>query len=58
MSDPGSSRDPVCGMDVFPATAQAEVVHGGNTYYFCSKGCADRFREDPERYENEPGAAT
>jgi P-type Cu+ transporter len=54
----GTSRDPVCGMGLYPATAAAEVKHGGVTFYFCSKECADRFRADPARYESAPGAAT
>jgi Cu+-exporting ATPase len=30
------------------AAAQAE--HGGSTYYFCSAGCAGKFRLEPEKY--------
>jgi Cu+-exporting ATPase len=41
--------DPVCGMTVEPSTAAAAWDHEGTTYYFCSIGCFDRFREDPER---------
>ena len=58
MAEQGAAIDPVCGMDVFPATAAATVTHDGNTYYFCSTQCAERFREAPERYESRPGAAT
>jgi Cu+-exporting ATPase len=39
--------DPVCGMQVEPATAAAAWDHEGTTYYFCSIGCWERFREDP-----------
>src|SRR6185503_18867259 len=42
--------DPVCGMTVDPATAAGSHVHGGLTYWFCSTGCLERFRADPERY--------
>ena len=42
--------DPVCGMDVEPATAAGAWDHDGTTYYFCSVGCLDRFRADPERF--------
>ena len=42
--------DPVCGMTVDPATAAGSHVHGGRTYWFCSAGCLERFRADPERY--------
>lgn len=42
--------DPVCGMTVGKASAAATRVHGGATYYFCSVGCAEAFRAQPERY--------
>ncbi|HVZ73511.1 MAG TPA: heavy metal translocating P-type ATPase [Polyangia bacterium] len=45
-----AARDPVCGMSVDPARAAATHEHAGTTYYFCSTGCAARFRGDPERY--------
>ena len=37
-------------MTVEPAAAADSVEHGGRTYLFCSKGCAAKFRADPERY--------
>jgi YHS domain-containing protein len=40
--------DPVCGMEVDPAGAAAAWEHEGTTYYFCSIGCFDRFRGDPQ----------
>jgi heavy metal translocating P-type ATPase len=40
-------RDPICGMEVDPATAKHSVTHGATTYYFCCGGCANRFRQDP-----------
>jgi YHS domain-containing protein len=42
--------DPVCGMAVTPDTAAAAWDHEGTTYYFCSVGCFERFREDPGRF--------
>jgi Cu+-exporting ATPase len=42
--------DPVCGMTVEPATAAAAWDHDGVTYYFCSVGCFERFRADPEHF--------
>lgn len=39
--------DPVCGMEVDPATAGWKAEHEGKTYYFCSKGCLEDFLEDP-----------
>jgi Cu+-exporting ATPase len=43
-------KDLVCGMDVEPETASAAWEHGGETYYFCSVGCMEAFRKDPERF--------
>jgi len=42
--------DPVCGMEVDPATAEWKTEHEGTTHYFCSKGCLDDFVEDPGSY--------
>ncbi len=38
--------DPVCRMAIEKETAAATVEHEGQTYYFCSKGCAREFQED------------
>ena len=43
-------RDPVCGMEVQPDSAAATENHAGQTYYFCCKGCAAKFRADPAKY--------
>jgi P-type Cu+ transporter len=43
-------RDLVCGMAVDPAHAAATAGHAGNTYYFCSTGCAAKFRAEPGKY--------
>ena len=42
--------DPVCGMDVDPATAAAKSEYAGRTYYFCGPGCKAAFDADPEKY--------
>jgi Cu+-exporting ATPase len=42
--------DPVCGMTVEPETAAAAWEHEGVTYLFCSVGCMERFRRDPETF--------
>jgi len=46
----GTVIDPVCGMDVDPATAKHHAEHGGEDYYFCSAGCRTKFVGDTERY--------
>jgi Cu+-exporting ATPase len=54
---PGSvtQKDPVCGMTVVPEKAAGKVEHAGKTYYFCSKGCAERFSREPEKFLAVPG---
>ncbi len=42
--------DPVCGMTVSKANAAGHHEYKGVTYYFCSKGCLERFKTDPEKY--------
>ena len=42
--------DPVCGMTVDPERAAGAVEHAGETYHFCSRSCAERFRADPQRF--------
>jgi Cu+-exporting ATPase len=42
--------DPVCGMEVDPRAAAGSHEHEGTTYYFCSLGCLEDFREDPQSY--------
>lgn len=44
-------RDPVCGMQIDPAKAAATRVHMGQTFYFCSPGCAKAFDADPHKYK-------
>jgi P-type Cu+ transporter len=44
------ARDPVCGMAVDPQRAAGSAEYEGETYYFCSKGCAAKFQADPEKY--------
>ncbi len=47
-----SVRDVVCNMQVDPAKAVATAEHEGTRYYFCSRGCEQKFTESPERYLN------
>src|SRR5829696_8405120 len=39
----GMHIDPICGMKVNPATAAGSFTRDGTTYYFCSKGCLQKF---------------
>jgi Cu+-exporting ATPase len=47
---PAQEHDPVCGMKVDPAKAAASIEYEGATFYFCSQGCAAKFRVGPEKY--------
>ena len=44
------TKDPVCGMEVDPATAQHRAEHASVGYFFCSDGCRTSFLADPDRY--------
>lgn len=46
-------RDPVCGMDVDPATAKETSEYNGQTYYFCAPGCKRAFDREPEKHLNQ-----
>jgi len=50
-------KDPVCGMTVVPETAAGSVDHDGRTYYFCSRHCIEKFRDDPARFLADGGGA-
>jgi len=51
-SAPTLERDPVCGMNVNPATAKHVYGHGGKNYYFCCAGCKEKFKANPQEYLN------
>lgn len=42
--------DPVCLMDVDPATARHTVEYGGRTVAFCAPSCKRQFLADPEAF--------
>ena len=44
--------DPVCGMDVDPASATHRVERDGDTFVFCSEHCRTTFLEHPARYSD------
>jgi Cu+-exporting ATPase len=49
--------DPVCGMEVNPASAEAQSEYSGVTYYFCSVECKERFDREPLQYMDETDRA-
>ena len=44
------ATDPVCGMQVDPATAAGQFEYEGHTYYFCSASCLAKFKAEPSKY--------
>ena len=48
------SKDPVCGMDVEPATAKFKTSHHAQVYFFCSAGCLQKFMADPDKILSSP----
>jgi Cu+-exporting ATPase len=46
----GTALDPVCGMTVQISDSALRAEHGGETYYFCSARCREKFLADPARY--------
>jgi len=55
-----TERDPVCGMNVNPASAKYSFEHAGKKYFFCCGGCAEKFTADPQKYLSNatPGLVT
>ena len=57
---PAEALDPVCGMTISPDEAVGHIDHAGQTHYFCSQTCLERFRADPGRFAGDrpAGSAT
>jgi YHS domain-containing protein len=49
--------DPVCKMEVNPASAEAQSDYSGQSLYFCSQECKEQFDRDPGRYIDETDRA-
>ena len=43
-------KDPVCGMEMDTEFAADESQYKGQTYYFCSMSCKDKFDAKPEQF--------
>ena len=54
---PALERDPVCGMNVNPATAKHVYGHEGKNYYFCCASCEEKFKADPPTYLSQKAPA-
>jgi Cu+-exporting ATPase len=58
VDQPGQTRDVVCGMTVYTAEARHRSEYEGETYYFCSAHCKEKFDQDPGQYIGEPESET
>src|SRR6266436_104907 len=52
-----SARDPVCGMTFDSRKAAGSFAYNGQIHYFCSAGCLEKFRGEPERFSDAELAA-
>jgi P-type Cu+ transporter len=43
-------KDPICGMEVEPASAAGRHEYQGRSYLFCSSHCLGKFKADPAKY--------
>lgn len=43
-------RDPVCNMEVDERSAAGQSDYQGQTYYFCSQSCKNKFEQNPQQY--------
>lgn len=46
----GPVKDPVCGMEIDPASAAGSSEYRGQTHYFCNLNCKQSFDAEPEKY--------
>jgi Cu+-exporting ATPase len=42
--------DPICGMTATPDHSAGSFEYKGKTYYFCSRHCLEKFKNNPEAY--------
>jgi len=47
---PSKVIDPVCGMSIAPEKAAGTQEFDGQTFYFCSESCTEKFKADPASY--------
>ena len=43
-------KDPVCGMELDSSQASAQSQYQGQTYYFCSVECKQKFDANPKQF--------
>ena len=50
-----TQRDPVCNMQFDTQKAAGSSEYQGETYYFCSQSCKNKFDQNPQKYAKERG---
>jgi len=45
--------DPVCGMNTDSPESYIPYEYDGTTFYFCSDGCLEKFKESPDRFTSD-----
>ena len=54
MAEAAKVLDPVCGMTVDSAKTPHRAAHDGTDYFFCGKGCREKFVAEPAKYLDRP----
>lgn len=49
--DTTTHKDPVCGMQIEAANAAGQSEYDGQTIYFCSLACKQKFDANPAQYK-------
>ena len=44
------AKDPVCGLQIDEPQTAGKSEYQGQTFYFCSPACKQRFDQHPDRY--------
>jgi YHS domain-containing protein len=52
------AKDPVCGMQINESQTAGKSEYQGQTFYFCSPGCKQRFDQNPDRYADQRATHT
>ena len=45
-----TQQDPVCNMQVNEKDAASRSEYQGQTYFFCSQNCKEKFDRNPQQY--------
>ena len=54
--DKTTYKDPVCGMQIEAADAAGQSEYQGQTIYFCSAACKEKFDANPSQFSTQEAA--